>query len=96
MAWSKPARITTQPPREIAEELGIHEQTPTRLFKHHYEGEDNPHILTFYEVTFDGRIEHQPSEVAWGSFIPAEELDKIIEDWDFVPDGRELWKRYRS
>lgn len=82
--------------REIAEELGIEGPIPEHLFKHHYLGEDNPHILELFEVAYDGPIVHQASEVAWGSFIPPAELDKIIDDWDFVPDGRELWKRYRS
>lgn len=82
--------------REIREELGIEDSPVELVFKHHYEGSDNPHLLQFYEVTYDGPITHQETEVAWGSFIPPAELDKIIDDWDFVPDGRELWKRFRS
>ena len=82
--------------REIREELGIEDSPVELVFKHHYEGSDNPHLLQFYEVTYDGPFTHQETEVAWGSFIPPAELDKIIDDWDFVPDGRELWKRFRS
>lgn len=82
--------------REINEELGIDSHPVNMIFKHHYAGSDNPHLLQFYEVTYDGPITHQEAEIAWGSFIPPGELDKIIDDWDFVPDGRELWKRFRS
>jgi isopentenyldiphosphate isomerase len=82
--------------REIREELGIDSHSVELVFKHHYAGADNPHICQFYEVLYDGPIVHQEAEIAWGSFIPPDELDKIIDDWEFVPDGRELWKRFRS
>ncbi len=82
--------------REAAEELGITEGTWRRLFTHHYEGEKNRCFTAIYQVLYEGAIVHQEEEVAWGRFFPLEEVNTLLERWEFVPDGRDVWLHYLS
>ncbi len=80
--------------REIGEELGIEGPEPEPLFLHLYEGPNNRSWVAVYEVTWDGPIRHQESEVAWGSYMRQEDVIQKLEDWDWVPDGLEIFRRY--
>ncbi len=77
--------------REIAEELGIDGPTPRHLFDHLYLGPRNRAIVSVFEVEWDGPIRHQPEEVEWGTWMTRKELDAKIDEWEFVPDGLEIW-----
>ena len=82
--------------REIAEELGIVGPEPRFLFQHHYVGPKNHAFVAVYEVTWDGPMRHQESEVEWGAFLDIGEVVRSLERWDYVPDGLEIFERYRE
>jgi isopentenyldiphosphate isomerase len=82
--------------RETTEELGIVRPEPVFLFKHLYPGPENPCWTAVYEVTWDGPIVHQDSEIEWGAFMQPRELEHRLKDWPFVPDGAEIYHRYAA
>jgi 8-oxo-dGTP pyrophosphatase MutT (NUDIX family) len=82
--------------REVAEELGIVGPTPVPLFKHLYPGPENRCWTAIYEVTWDGPIVHQETEIEWGAFLSLAELEQRLDEWSFVPDGEEIYRRYAA
>jgi isopentenyldiphosphate isomerase len=80
--------------RELGEELGIRGAPLVALFKHRYEGAESRSFTMVYEVRWDGEIVHQPSEVAWGSFMSLAEIAARNVELPFVPDGWEIFRRY--
>lgn len=86
--------------RELAEELGIHGVPTVPLFTLVF---DRPPVRCHnhaFETRWDGRIVHQPEEVADGRWMPMTELRAMAEDpaSPLVPDGRlgirEWFRRY--
>jgi isopentenyldiphosphate isomerase len=82
--------------REVAEELGIVGTELRFLFHHHYVGPQNHAFIAVYEVTWDGPMRHQESEVEWGAFLDIEEVVRSLARWEYVPDGVEIFERYRE
>jgi 8-oxo-dGTP pyrophosphatase MutT (NUDIX family) len=80
--------------RELAEELGVVGPEPRFLFKHHYTGSENPSWSSLFEVTWDGPVRPQASEIAWGGFLDEGELLARLDEWPFVPDGLEVFRRW--
>ena len=80
--------------REIAEELGIDGAEPRHLFDHLYIGPHNCSWVAVYEAVWNGPIRHQESEVAWGTYMTSRELRDRLDEWEFVPDGLEIFERY--
>jgi isopentenyldiphosphate isomerase len=80
--------------RELEEELGITGVALEPLFRHRYEGDRTRSHTAVYRVEWNGPIVHQLSEIAWGAFRFQHELLANIEQFDFVPDGAELFTRY--
>jgi isopentenyldiphosphate isomerase len=80
--------------REILEELGIDGPEPRPLFEHLYLGPLNRSWVAVYEVEWDGPIRHQESEVAWGAYMTMEDLLGKLDEWEFVPDGLEIFRAY--
>ena len=80
--------------RELEEELGIRGVTLHPLFRHRYEGDRTRSHTAVYSVEWNGPIAHQPSEIAWGAFRSHSELVANLEQFEFVPDGAELFTRY--
>lgn len=81
--------------RELAEELGV-DATPRRVLHHLYLGPEVRSHIELFEVTWDGAITPQQSEVAWGQFCRPETIDDNPQGWVFVPDSAAIWKRYRA
>ncbi len=81
--------------REIREELGIDGPELVFLFHHLYLGPLNRSWVAVYEVTWDGPIRHQETEVAWGKYSTLEEILEKLVEWDWVPDGLEIFEHYR-
>ncbi|WP_328462382.1 NUDIX hydrolase [Streptomyces sp. NBC_00448] len=82
--------------REAEEELGVSGlPQPTRLFTFLYTRDPGPGSWwsTVYEVQVDGPVRPQPEEVAWHDFLPEEELQRRLADWEFVPDGLEAYRQ---
>jgi 8-oxo-dGTP pyrophosphatase MutT (NUDIX family) len=80
--------------RELGEELGVVGPAPRFLFKHRYRGAENPNWSAVFEVTWDGPVRPQASEIAWGAFLTDDELLARLATWPFVPDGLEAYRRY--
>ena len=82
--------------RELAEELGVAGPEPRFLFRHRYHGQENPSWSALFEVTWDGPVRPQASEIAWGAFLTLDELDARLEEWPFCPDGLEVFRRWQA
>ena len=82
--------------REVREELGIAGPAPTFLFVHLYLGPQNRSWIYIYSVVWDGPIRHQQEEIAWGQWMSAESLDRMLVEKAFVPDGLEVYRHYRE
>ena len=82
--------------RELEEELGITGAELEPLFHHRYEGALTRSHTRVYSVQWDGPIVHQPSEIAWGEFRSPSDLLANLEQFEFVPDGAELFTRYMA
>jgi 8-oxo-dGTP pyrophosphatase MutT (NUDIX family) len=89
--------------RELAEELGVTGVPLTALFHMVFDetvfDEDGGGLrshLYAYEARWDGRVLHQPEEVADGGWMRLGELRERLADpgWGFVPDGRMLVERW--
>ncbi len=80
--------------REIREELGIEGPEPHFLFRHLYVGAHVRSWVAVYAVTWDGPIRHQESEVEWGAYLTQQELMTKLDQWNWVPDGLEIFRRY--
>src|SRR5919106_574940 len=76
--------------RELAEELGVVGPEPRFLFRHRYRGQENPSWSALFEVTWDGPVRPQASEIAWGAYLSLDELAARLERWPFCPDGLEI------
>jgi isopentenyldiphosphate isomerase len=82
--------------RELAEELGVVGPEPRFLFRHRYRGQENPSWSALFEVTWDGPVHPQASEIAWGGFLTLEELQARLDRWPFCPDALEIYRRWRA
>jgi 8-oxo-dGTP pyrophosphatase MutT (NUDIX family) len=82
--------------RELAEELGVVGPEPRFLFRHRYRGRENPSWSATFEVTWDGPITPQASEIAWGAFLTMDELAARLQEWPFCPDGLEIFRRWQA
>jgi 8-oxo-dGTP pyrophosphatase MutT (NUDIX family) len=80
--------------RELAEELGIAGPELSFLFRYLFLGHQERCWMAVYEVTWDGEIHHQESEVAWGQFMPLEEVLRRVGEWPVPPDSRDLLARW--
>jgi 8-oxo-dGTP pyrophosphatase MutT (NUDIX family) len=80
--------------RELEEELGI-TATPTYRFTQRYDGPSGRCIGGVYDVVWDGPIVWQPEEVAWGAFVPLDEVAEMTARDRFCPDGLEMFERWR-
>ncbi|WP_062217953.1 NUDIX hydrolase [Streptomyces sp. NBRC 109706] len=80
--------------REAEEELGVSGlAAPTPLFRFLYETPEHTWWSAVYEVRCDGPVDPQASEVAWHAFLTQEELDRRLDEWSWVPDGMEAYRR---
>ena len=82
--------------RELEEELGIADVPLERLFTHRYSGPSGEAWGAVYEVTWDGPVVHQPSEVAWSGRVTLEHLDRMLATETFCLDSREIFERWRA
>ncbi|WUD76218.1 NUDIX domain-containing protein [Streptomyces sp. NBC_00510] len=87
--------------REAEEELGVCGlPRPTALFSFLYEGTGAAAGHTWwsrvYEVRCDLPVVPQAEEVAWHDFVTEEELERLLPEWEWVPDGLEAWHRLRD
>ncbi|MFE7379762.1 NUDIX hydrolase [Streptomyces zhihengii] len=83
--------------REAEEELGVSGlPAPTPLFGFLYDGGGDPARSWWsrvYEVRCTLPVRPQPEEVAWHSFLHEAELSARLDEWEWVPDGLEAYRR---
>jgi 8-oxo-dGTP pyrophosphatase MutT (NUDIX family) len=88
--------------RELAEELGVAGVIPKPLCTFRFVAPPIRYHAYVFEVTWDGPIIHQPSEVVAGWWMKLADLRGRLADpvWPFVPDGRlgiqEWFRRFSS
>ncbi|MEU5402469.1 NUDIX domain-containing protein [Streptomyces sp. NPDC005963] len=83
--------------REAREELGaVDLPRPEPLFRFLYEGEGQSWWSAVYEVRCEGPVNPQAEEVAWHSFLTEDELERRLDDWDWVPDGSFAYQRLKA
>jgi 8-oxo-dGTP pyrophosphatase MutT (NUDIX family) len=81
--------------RELAEELGV--TTPVRhLFKYLYRGAAGTYWLGVHETLIDTAIVPAPHEIAWHGWMTETELYEAAQRLPFIPDGQDVWRRYRA
>ncbi|WP_435970950.1 NUDIX domain-containing protein [Streptomyces sp. Qhu_M48] len=84
--------------REAEEELGVSglpRPEPVLRFLYDSEGVAGKWWSAVYEVRCDLPVHPQAEEVAWHSFLTEEELDRRLDDWEWVPDGLAAHERLR-
>ncbi len=82
--------------RELAEELAIHGAPPCLLFAVRFADAATRLIGRAFLVHHDGDVTLQEDEVAWGSFVPLTEVERIVRDKPCCPDGVAVLRRYRA
>ncbi len=78
--------------RELAEELGISGVDLVKLPEGDYADDNTTYHAYLYSCVWDGPIQHQPSEVAWGAWMSPAELIAKLDDpsWPVMPDTAAL------
>ncbi|SOD87731.1 NUDIX hydrolase [Streptomyces sp. Ag109_G2-15] len=84
--------------REAEEELGVTGlPRPAYLFKFLYDdGAGNSWWSAVYEVRCDLPVRPQPEEVQWHDFLPEDEVERRLTEWEWVPDGLAAYERLRA
>ncbi|MER5213452.1 NUDIX domain-containing protein [Streptomyces sp. NPDC002838] len=84
--------------REAEEELGVTGlPSPDYLFKFLYDdGAGRSWWSAVYEVRCDLPVRPQAEEVAWHEFLPEDEVERRLRDWEWVPDGLAAYERLRA
>ncbi|MFI1396567.1 NUDIX hydrolase [Streptomyces sp. NPDC020681] len=83
--------------REAEEELGVSGlPRPVPLFKFLYDNGEQSWWSAVYEVRCELPVHPQADEVAWHDFLPEEELERRLGEWEWTPDGLAAWQRLRE
>ncbi|MEW2397712.1 NUDIX domain-containing protein [Streptomyces sp. NPDC046862] len=84
--------------REAEEELGVSGlPRPAHLFKFLYDdGAGQTWWSAVYEVRCDLPVNPQVEEVAWHGFLPEDELERRLTEWEWVPDGLAAYERFKA
>lgn len=84
--------------REAEEELGVSGlPRPRHLFTFLYgDGAGRSWWSAVYEVRCDLPVRPQVEEVAWHAFLPEDELERRLPEWEWVPDGLAAYERLRA
>ncbi|MFJ4789476.1 NUDIX hydrolase [Streptomyces sp. NPDC088794] len=84
--------------REAEEELGVSGlPAPEFLFKFLYDnGAGQSWWSAVYEVRCELPVSPQVEEVAWHDFLPDEEVERRLTEWEWVPDGLAAYERLKA
>ncbi|MFF0064435.1 NUDIX hydrolase [Streptomyces sp. NPDC005279] len=83
--------------REAEEELGVRGlPRPEPLFKFLYENGEQTWWSAVYEVRCELPVHPQAEEIAWHDFLPEDELERRLGEWEWVPDGLAAYERVRE
>lgn len=80
--------------REAQEELGVSGlPEPTALFRFLFETPEHHWWSAVYEVRCDQPVAPQADEIDWYDFLTDDQLTARLDDWPWVPDGLEAYRR---
>ncbi|MET8614159.1 MULTISPECIES: NUDIX hydrolase [Streptomyces] len=81
--------------REAEEELGVSGlPRPTYLFTFLYDdGAGRSWWSAVYEVRCELPVDPQKEEVQWYGFLTDEEVERRLDEWEWVPDGLAAYRR---
>lgn len=79
--------------RESREELGI-ELDLKPLFPFRYSDDHTTVHAMVFQAVHNGPFQFQPEEVQSGRFIAIEELNSLVAQFPFCPDGLEVWREF--
>ncbi|MFF4212345.1 NUDIX hydrolase [Streptomyces sp. NPDC001796] len=84
--------------REAEEELGVSGlPRPEPLFKFLYDdGTGRSWWSSVYQVICELPVNPQAEEVAWHAFLPEEEVERRLPQWEWVPDGLAAYRRLKE
>ncbi|MDK1345668.1 NUDIX domain-containing protein [Streptomyces sp. 378] len=84
--------------REAEEELGVTGlPLPRHLFRFLYDnGSGQSWWSAVYEVRCELPVQPQAEEVAWYDFLPEREVERRLDDWEWVPDGLAAYERLKA
>ncbi|MGW0614831.1 NUDIX hydrolase [Streptomyces sp. NPDC002788] len=84
--------------REAEEELGVSGlPSPRHLFKFLYDdGAGRSWWSAVYEVRCELPVQPQAEEVAWYDFLREDEVERRLDDWEWVPDGLAAYERLKA
>ncbi|MFJ3305751.1 NUDIX hydrolase [Streptomyces sp. NPDC086549] len=84
--------------REAEEELGVTGlPRPSHLFKFLYDDEaGRTWWSAVYEVRCDLPVRPQAEEIAWHDFLAEDEVERRLEEWEWVPDGLVAYERLKA
>jgi len=84
--------------REAEEELGVSGlPRPKPLFTFLYDdGAGRTWWSSVYQVRCDLPVDPQAEEVAWHAFLPEDEVERRLSDWEWVPDGLAAYERLKE
>lgn len=79
--------------RELSEELGV--RVPVRfMFKFLCREGISPVWFGVHEAVVAEPLVPDPGEIAWQGWLTEAELCEVVDQWLFVPGGREALRRY--
>lgn len=79
--------------RELSEELGV--RVPVRfIFKFLCRDGFSPVWFGVHEAAVTEPSTPDPGEIAWQGWLTEPELCEVVDQWLFVPGGREALRRY--
>jgi len=80
--------------REAEEELGVQGlPSPLPRLTFLFDTPEHSWFVRVYEVECALPVRPQPEEVAWWDWLPEDELERRLPEWDVVPDGLEAHRR---
>ncbi|GAB2815937.1 NUDIX domain-containing protein [Streptomyces daliensis] len=83
--------------REAEEELGVSGlPMPERRLTFLFDTPEHSWFVRVYEVVCALPVRPQPEEVDWWDFLPEDEVERRIPEWEVIPDGLECHRRLRG
>ncbi|WP_445271740.1 NUDIX domain-containing protein, partial [Streptomyces sp. DSM 41978] len=83
--------------REAEEELGVSgPPEPEPLFRFLYTSAEHTWWSAVYQVRCELPVVPQAEEVAWYAFLDDTELEARLDEWLWVPDGLDAYRRLKE